>query len=377
MTSSTNGLLLAAQAGNDREASKHPAAPACPLKSRLQVPCLQREEDEPEAMQQHTPWPKFWTELEALVQRNPEPEPQPEPQPVQAQERPAAAPQPLGGHLCLDHLPGGSEVLAASADIHITVEGCMLPLHSAVLAAGCHTLCQVLCSAGAGKAAGSSASGQDAVQQAFQGQPLVVVQLFLKLLYTGGTASESVAESTSFQRVVPLAHALDAPFVLQARQGHGPLPLCASFCCSCCIHDVCVAGVAMLLYASRCQRAVQPSPPVPLAPLQACEARLLQLLPCEKYRWAEWLVLADCCGLRQLKPVAAEQALADLLSLPDSAERGAMLRRMRGLSAATYQELFEAIVEGLAQAGPGKEKSVQWQLAMQRVLGTGGADLST
>ncbi len=67
-------------------------------------------------------------------------------------------------------------------------------------------------------------------------------------------------------------------------------------------------------------------------------------------------MLADRYGLRKLKPVAAERALSDLLSLSDSAERKALLHKMRGLSAGTYQVLFEAMVEGLVEAGPFKEK---------------------
>ncbi|KAL4433657.1 hypothetical protein ABPG75_000098 [Micractinium tetrahymenae] len=182
--------------------------------------------------------------------------------------KPSASPSP-----CLDFLPDGSEQLATSADLLITLDGCQLPLHSAVLAAGSRALRTGLCSAGTASATAA------AVQEALEGHALADVQLFLSLLYSGGAAAEG-----------------------------------------------------------------------------ACEARLLELLGCNKYWWAEWLLLADRYGLHRLKPVAAERALTDLLSLPDSATRQAMLRKMRGLSAGTYQVLFEAMVEGVVEAGPLKGK---------------------
>ncbi|KAL4433669.1 hypothetical protein ABPG75_000110 [Micractinium tetrahymenae] len=224
--------------------------------------------------------------------------------PQQAESEAAAdSKAPASQVLCLTHLPDASEELAASADLLITLDGCRLPLHSAVLATGCRALRQHLCSAGTVEAAGNAFQTAAAAQTAFEGHALADVQLFLSLLYSGGAAAKGVAEPAPFKGVVALAHALDAPFVLQA-----------------------------------------------------CEARLLQLLRCNKYWWAEWLALADRYGLHRLQPVAAESALADLLSLPDGASRQAMLHKMRWLSAGTYQVLFEAMVEVVAEAGPLKGK---------------------
>ncbi|KAL4450668.1 hypothetical protein ABPG77_001024 [Micractinium sp. CCAP 211/92] len=220
---------------------------------------------------------------------------QPEPRSQPVTEEAAAASQPSASpRKCLDHLPDSSEQLAASADTYLTLDGCQLPIHTAVLASGCRSLRQALSTAGTAEAKAA------AVQEAFQGHALPDVQLFLRLLYSGGVAAEGVAEPEPFKQAVPMARTLDAPF--------------------------------------------------------ACEARLLKLLGCNKFWWAEWLVLADRYGLRKLKPVAAERALSDLLSLSDSAERKALLHKMRGLSAGTYQVLFEAMVEGLVEAGSLKEK---------------------
>lgn len=109
------------------------------------------------------------------------------------------------------HLPDGRDKLAATADIVINLHGRMLPLHSAVLAAGSGVLRQQL------PAGVSAASGAAAVQGALEGHPLPGVLLFLGCLYRGTAAAvEGVEDSWTLASVAALAHALDAPEVLQA-----------------------------------------------------------------------------------------------------------------------------------------------------------------
>ncbi len=57
----------------------------------------------------------------------------------------------------LAHLPDGSQELAAAADLSLTLDGCTLPLHSVVLAAGSRVLRTTLLATR--NAAGSSAGG--------------------------------------------------------------------------------------------------------------------------------------------------------------------------------------------------------------------------
>ncbi|KAL4433666.1 hypothetical protein ABPG75_000107 [Micractinium tetrahymenae] len=123
-------------------------------------------------------------------------------------------PDLLSRGLSLEHIPAGSEALAASADLIVTIDGCRLPLHCAVLAAGSRVLRLAL--AGAGSAA---AAKEAAVQEAFMGHPLADVQLFLMLLYSGfADAGESVGDPWTLAGAVPLAYKLDSPYVLQARR---------------------------------------------------------------------------------------------------------------------------------------------------------------
>lgn len=96
-----------------------------------------------------------------------------------------------------------------ASDFFVTLDGCRLPLQSAVLGAGCRALCQALATAG------SAASAKEAaVQGVFNGQPLTHLQLFLRLLY-GGSAGAAQGEDDPWS-LAAIAHELDAPCVLQA-----------------------------------------------------------------------------------------------------------------------------------------------------------------
>ncbi|KAL4433668.1 hypothetical protein ABPG75_000109 [Micractinium tetrahymenae] len=200
----------------------------------------------------------------------------------------ASLPELVGRGWALGHLPDGGDQLAACADIIVILHGRLLPLHSAVLAAGCRTLRQALA------AAGSAASKAAAVQGAFEGQPLADAQLFLRCLYSSTAAVDSVGDPWSLAGVAALADKLDAPAVLQA-----------------------------------------------------CDARLCSLLG-PSADWAAWLVLADRYGLRQLRWAAAESVLTVLVKHSSKEERREALGKLGGLSAGTYRLLFETTLETAA-----------------------------
>lgn len=128
-----------------------------------------------------------------------------------------------------DHLPDCSEELAAAANLLITLDGCQLPLHSQVLAAGSRVLRQALAGAASG---GGAPSQQAAVQEAFSGLPLAHVMLFLKLLYSGYGAAEQARDTAALTGAVALADKLDAPSVLQVDGGLGCLGLLACLSCA-------------------------------------------------------------------------------------------------------------------------------------------------
>lgn len=123
----------------------------------------------------------------------------------------------------LAHLPDGSQELAAAADLTVTLDGCPLPLHSAVLAAGSRVLRSALFGAagdGAGGGGGGAAldpTAAAAVQQAFESHSLKDVQAFLRLLYNPVAVVGVPAEVVSFKGVIRLADKLDAAALLQVR----------------------------------------------------------------------------------------------------------------------------------------------------------------
>lgn len=89
------------------------------------------------------------------------------------------------------------------------------------------------------------------------------------------------------------------------------------------------------------------SPKVVSVLLQACDARLCCLLD-PTADWPAWLVLADRYGLRQLRCIAAERVLTDLVKHCSKEERRQMLQKLGGLGAGTYGLLFETTLETAA-----------------------------
>ncbi|KAL4433667.1 hypothetical protein ABPG75_000108 [Micractinium tetrahymenae] len=199
----------------------------------------------------------------------------------------ASLPELLKRGLSLQHLPDGSEELAATADVIITLDGSLLALHSFMLATHSRKLRQQL------SAGGSAAAKAVAVQQAFEGHSLADVRLFLRLLYSVGSAATSVHDSSELRGVVKLAHELDAP-----------------------------------------------------AMIQACDERLCMMLV-NRADWVDWLLLADRYGLEQLKPRAAKGTLWVMLQgrlWAPQERRDEDLRKLTALSPATLLMLFEGLL---------------------------------
>jgi hypothetical protein len=201
-----------------------------------------------------------------------------------------------------------STELAAEADLQVTVEGTILPLHSAILANASSVLHTALCSselnAGANPAARSAA-----VQRAFGGSSVNDVAAFLRLLYDPAcildtTDYPAVASSAAWEGILRLADKLDAQWVMK----------------------VSLPGKLTQLHMVACHgHFSDPSPQLDVTRfrvmrLQLCNDRISRLVPGQA-DWSAWLCLADSIKLQDMTARAIPEVLKMMLKSPEQARQ--------------------------------------------------------